>query len=73
MGGAAAFRQAQATIERWLEAERAQLPLWLPVALGAGIAAWFLLPDALRWAGFMIGAAAMAILGIALPGRLGRV
>lgn len=73
MGAAAAFRQAGGAIERWLEAERAQLPLWLPVVLGGGIAAWFLLPDAPRWIGFLIGATALALLGMALPGRLGRV
>jgi competence protein ComEC len=27
-----------------MDAEREALPLWLPVALGAGVAAWFLLP-----------------------------
>ena len=36
-------------IERWLEAERDQLPLWLPVALGGGIVAWFALPDPRAW------------------------
>lgn len=73
MGGAALFRQAGAAVERWLEAERAQLPLWLPVALGGGITAWFLLPDATRWTGFLLAAGALALLGLALPGRLGRV
>jgi competence protein ComEC len=41
------------------EAERAQLPLWLPVGLMLGIAAWFLLPDPPRWAGFLLGSAAL--------------
>ena len=60
-------------IETWLEAEREQLVLWLPVALGAGIAAWFALPDATRWTGFLIGAAALALIGVALwGGRFGR-
>jgi len=72
MGGGAAFRQIGGAIERWLEAERGQLPLWLPVALGGGITAWFLLPDASRWIGFLLACAAMALLGLALPGRLGR-
>lgn len=35
--------------EHWLEAERDQLFLWLPVALGAGIALWFVLPDRTGW------------------------
>ncbi|MDQ0250672.1 competence protein ComEC [Sphingomonas kyeonggiensis] len=72
MGGGAAFRQIGGAIERWLEAERGQLPLWLPVALGGGITAWFLLPDASRWIGFLLACAAVALLGLALPGRLGR-
>ncbi len=66
------FRHIGATIEHWLEAERAQLPLWLPVALGGGITAWFLLPDAPRWIGFLLLSGAIAVLGLALPGRLGR-
>ncbi len=72
MGASAVFRQCGAAIERWLEAERAQLPLWLPVALGGGIAAWFLLPDSPRWIGFLLFSGAIALLGLALPGRLGR-
>lgn len=32
-------------IEAWAQAERDQLALWVPVMLGAGIAAWFVLPD----------------------------
>ncbi|GAA0728809.1 ComEC/Rec2 family competence protein [Sphingomonas japonica] len=52
-------------IERWLEAERDQLPLWIPVFLGAGVAAWFVLPDAVRWAGFIALALAIAGAGAA--------
>ena len=53
-------------VEAWLEAERDQLVLWLPVALGAGIAAWFVLPGPREWlaAGLAmlgVGAAALAI------------
>lgn len=66
--GAARLR---ARLEGWLEAERDQLVLWLPIALGAGIAAWFLLPDARAWA-----AAGLAALGVAAAalaaGRGGR-
>ncbi len=36
---------APTRIEALFEAERDQLPLWLPVGLGAGVAAWFALPD----------------------------
>ncbi len=37
---------AVAAIGRWLLAERDQLPVWIVVAFGAGIAAWFALPGA---------------------------
>lgn len=36
-------------IERWLEGDREQIALWVPVALGAGITAWFLLPGPATW------------------------
>jgi competence protein ComEC len=42
-----------ARIEAWLEAERDQLALWVPVALGAGIAAWFGLPEQRWWVLFL--------------------
>ncbi|WP_223799442.1 ComEC/Rec2 family competence protein [Sphingomonas nostoxanthinifaciens] len=63
-----------ATIERWLEAERDQLGLWLPVGLGAGITAWFGLPDERSWLWFVGVAAATALLAWAVGrgGRLGR-
>lgn len=44
-GGAAwlgeAGRRISGRAERWLEAEREQLPLWAVVAFGAGIALWY--------------------------------
>ena len=60
--------------ERWLEEERDQLPLWVPVMVGGGIAAWFLLPDHARWAGFVIAmlSVALAALAGAKGGRLAR-
>ncbi|WP_439532456.1 ComEC/Rec2 family competence protein [Polymorphobacter sp.] len=51
-----------------LDAERENLPLWLPVALGAGIAAWFLLP----WETQRLGLAVALVgagLSLALLGR----
>ena len=45
----------------------------MPVALGAGIVAWFLLPAPPQWLGFGAGALAIALLGLALPGWTGRV
>jgi len=53
-------------LEHWLEAERGQLPLWLPVVLSAGIASWFALPLRSDWIAFVLlclggGAAAIAV------------
>jgi competence protein ComEC len=53
-GGGGYSARCARRLERWLEAEREQLVLWLPVLLGAGIAAWFVLPDAGRWIGFLL-------------------
>lgn len=64
--------QTAGGVERWLEAEREQLALWLPVALAGGIALWFLLPDPTRWT-----AAILALVGLgsgaAALGRGGRL
>ena len=62
-------------VERWLEAERDQLPLWIPVALGTGIAAWFVLPNVSSWMAFLLGALGVGAAGIVFPpaGRLGRM
>jgi len=61
-------------IERWLEAERDQLGLWLPVALGAGIALWLMLPDRSSWLAAMAGLAGIALMApaIGLDRRVGR-
>lgn len=59
--------------ERFLEAERGQLPLWFVVAVGAGIAGWFALPGTGGWIGLLCVAGAIVLLGATLPGlRLGR-
>jgi competence protein ComEC len=56
-------------LETLADAERDQLPLWLPVGLGLGTAAWFALPDARAWAAFLLLAAALALAPQALaPG-----
>lgn len=62
-------------LERWLEAERDQLVLWVPVALGGGIAAWFLLPDPAAWgATFLLAlAVGLAALAVGRGGRAARV
>jgi competence protein ComEC len=60
----------EALVARWwalVDAERHALPLWLPVAFAAGVAAWFLLP----WAS-QRGGAAVALAGLAAAGLLMR-
>lgn len=61
-------------LEEWLERERQQVPLWAPVALGAGIAAWFLLSNRLEWLGFCCASLGLACIALILPdgGRLRR-
>ncbi len=54
-------------LERLFEAERDQLPLWLPVGLIAGISAWFWLPDRTAWIAFLLAALALP-LGLAARG-----
>jgi competence protein ComEC len=49
----------------WLAAEQDRLPLWLPVALAAGIALWFALP----WAPWRLAAGA-ALLALAFGAAL---
>src|SRR5205807_1793923 len=48
---------ASAWLEAKVEAERDQLPLWLPVGLALGIAAFFILPDRHSWIAFLLAAA----------------
>ena len=57
------WRRAADAVERWLEAERDQLPLWLPVMLGAGVTLWFALP--LRWEWQAAALAALAFAAMA--------
>ncbi|MEG3082434.1 ComEC/Rec2 family competence protein [Sphingomonas sp. PB2P12] len=62
-------------VERWLEAERDQLVLWLPVMLGGGIALWFALPDPEAWrlAILSLVAVGLACLAVGQGGRAARV
>jgi competence protein ComEC len=53
-------------VERWLEGEREQLPLWLPVMLGLGIAAWFVLPNASAWWAVIASGFGIALAGVAV-------
>ena len=65
-------------LEAWLFAERNQLPLLAPVALGSGVALWFVLPWAgERWAALAVAAAlvagGLAVGGLSAEGRAGRL
>ncbi|WP_374395739.1 ComEC/Rec2 family competence protein [Sphingopyxis sp.] len=64
-----------ADIEARLDSERERTGLWLPVALGTGIAAWFALPAAAHWTGllFMLASGGLAGLLIGWSSRIGRM
>jgi competence protein ComEC len=72
--GMTAFAWLSDRVERLADSERDQLPLWLPVGLGLGTAAWFFLPDARSWTAFLLLAAALALApqGLAPGARWGR-
>ncbi|MGN6059028.1 MAG: hypothetical protein ACTHOI_10660, partial [Sphingomicrobium sp.] len=69
----ARFSAAAEGLEKLLEAERAQLPPWVVVGLGSGIAAWFALDEPGQWQAFLCLSAALALFGFsAAHGRAGR-
>jgi len=70
----AIFGRLVARIERQFEAERAQLPLWLPVGLMLGISAWFWLPDRPQWIAFLLLSCGLGLFFLAFgaPTRWGR-
>ncbi len=65
----AGAHQTAAAIRAWFDrvrdAERHQMPLWLPVFFACGVAAWFLLPWQGQRIGFAAGAAGLAVTGLA--------
>ena len=65
-------RRLLSHVELWLEREREQLALWVPVAMGTGIAAWFILPNSLTWIAFSCLALAVSAIAMIFPagGRL---
>jgi competence protein ComEC len=73
-GFAATWNGWSGRIEALADRERDQLPLWLPVGLGLGTAAWFSLPDQHAWTGFPLAAGAVACGAMAAAGgqRWGR-
>lgn len=73
-GGSGRIARIFAKVEWQLEAERDQLALWLPIALGAGVAAWSALPDRASWiaAAVLFGGIALAGIGAAIGSRFGR-
>ncbi|MEQ1510263.1 MAG: ComEC/Rec2 family competence protein [Sphingopyxis sp.] len=54
-------KKAAYSVEKWLWFERESLILWVPVAFGCGISAWFILPGPSAWAGFAISMMAIAL------------
>ena len=68
-----ALARVREKMEAFLEGERAQLPLWVVVAFGSGIAAWLWLAGPSQWSAFIALALGLAAAGLALgDGRLGR-
>ncbi len=69
------WRRLGDAIEARLEAERERIGLWLPVALGAGIALWLALPTAMHWIGALLALAAGGLIGavVGWQRRLGRM
>lgn len=70
-----AWRSLGDGLEARLEAERERIGLWLPVALGAGVASWFFLPAAAHWIGLLSLLAAGALVGLLIgwQSRVGRM
>lgn len=71
-GGAVLARRA--SLERWLEAERDQLALWVPIAVGIGITGWLMLAGPPQWLAIVALGLGLAAAGIAIgnDGRTGR-
>ncbi|MBX9731374.1 MAG: ComEC/Rec2 family competence protein [Sphingomonas sp.] len=62
-------------IEHWLDLERDQLFLWVPVMLGVGVSTWLWLPDPQAWTSMILALVAVALLALAADrgGRASRV
>ncbi|MBP7952167.1 MAG: ComEC/Rec2 family competence protein, partial [Sphingorhabdus sp.] len=53
----AAWRAAQAAVAEWLDAEKNQLPLWIPAGLAAGICVWEWLGNGAIWGILLVASA----------------
>ena len=62
------FDAAREGVEAFLERERGQLPIWLVVGFGAGIACWFALSGPPEWLAVLCLGGAMAIAGFTFEG-----
>ena len=60
------FSAVFSKFEAFLERERAQLPLWLSVAFGCGIAAWLALSGPAEWTGFILAVMAVSAAGLTI-------
>jgi competence protein ComEC len=61
------------SVEAFLEAERAQLPLWFAAVFGIGIAAWLWLPGPAAWSSVILIGLGLAASGLAIGQlRIGR-
>ena len=54
-------------VEGLLDLERDQLALWIPVGLGSGIAAWFVLDTQAQWIAWLLVMAAGVLAAWLLP------
>jgi len=66
--GRCVFTQRAGGGESFLERERAQLPLWLVVGFGAGIASWFALDGSGEWLAVICIGAGLAVAGFSFEG-----
>jgi len=64
----ARFHATREGVESFLERERAQLPLWLAVGFGAGIATWFAFGRPGEWTAVICTGIGMGIGGFVLDG-----
>jgi competence protein ComEC len=69
----ARFSATREEVEHFLERERGQLPLWLVVGFGAGIASWFVLDGPEAWLAVILTGLGASIAGFAFgAGRFER-